>query len=173
MIGDDLPTRIVHYPDPVLRKKCAPVEVFDEHLAALAARMLELMKAHNGVGLAGPQVGIPRRIFVCNPTGEPQDDLVFINPELSDLIGTIEAEEGCLSLPEVRVLVRRAHQCKLNAFDLSGQPIECASQDLPARIWQHELDHLDGRLIIDRMTATDKIANKKLIAQLEAEYRKA
>jgi len=169
----DLPTRILYYPDPKLRRKCAPIKSFDESLAALASRMLELMKTHRGVGLAGPQVGVSRRIFVCHPTGEPGDDRVFINPQLVDLTGSVEAEEGCLSIPEVRVVVRRARQCKLEAFDLTGQPIETAAEDLLARIWQHEIDHLDGRLIIDRMNATDKVANKKLLAQLEADYRKS
>src|SRR5262245_61907887 len=93
-----LPTRLVVYPDPRLRQKCAPVRKFDERLAALADQMLNLMRASNGVGLAGPQVGVMERIFVCNPTGNPQDDRIYVNPELQDLCGSIEAEEGCLSI---------------------------------------------------------------------------
>jgi peptide deformylase len=166
-----LPTKIVSYPDPVLREKCAPVETFDEELRRLAGRMLELMKANRGVGLAGPQVGARRRIFVCNATGEPGDDRVYINPELSDLVGPVEAEEGCLSIPEVRVQIRRAGRCRLKAYDLDGKPVEAEASELLARIWQHEVDHLDGRLIIDSMTPADRIANKKQLAQLEADYR--
>lgn len=173
MIVDTLPTQIVRYPDPQLRRKCEPIEVFDESLAALAGRMLELMKSGRGLGLAGPQVGVCRRIFVCNPTGEPEDDQVYVNPELSDLLGATEAEEGCLSLPEVNVMMRRARRCRIKAFDVTGQPIEAEGQDLPARIWQHETDHLDGGLIIDRMNATDRIANKKTLAQLEADYHQS
>jgi peptide deformylase len=165
-------TRIVLYPDPHLRRKCAPVQTFDDRLAALAGQMLMLMKSSHGVGLAGPQVGVCERIFVCNPTGQPDDDRVYINPELTDLTGSVEAEEGCLSIPEVRVMVRRARQCTLRATDLAGRPIQLTGEDLIARIWQHEIDHLDGRLIIDRMSATDKIASKKQLAQLEADYRK-
>jgi peptide deformylase len=167
-----LPNTIVRYPDPRLRTRCEPIETFDGELAGLARRMLEIMKKGDGVGLAGPQVGVCRRIFVCNPTGKPEDDQVFVNPELSDLTGSEEGDEGCLSLPEVRVRVRRARRCRMKAFDLNGQPIDRLGEDLVARIWQHETDHLDGGLIIDRMDGTDKIANKKLLAQLEADYQK-
>lgn len=164
----ELPTRIVRYPDPVLRQKTLPIETFDESLAALAQRMFELMRAVQGLGLAGPQVGIARQIFVCNPTGQPQDDRVYINPQLSDLTGIDEVEEGCLSLPEIRVTVHRAKRCKIQARDLQGQPIDEIGEELVARVWQHEIDHLEGRLIIDRMNTTDRIANKKNLAQLEA-----
>lgn len=167
-----LPTIIVLYPDPRLRKKCTPIETFDDQLAALGRRMLELMKQHHGVGLAGPQVGVCRRIFVCNPTGEPGDDRVYVNPSLSELSGTVEGEEGCLSIPDVRVMVRRARRCRIDAVDVNGEPVSVEGEDLIARIWQHEIDHLNGRLIIDTMNASDRIANKKQIAQLEADYRR-
>lgn len=168
-----LPTKLVIYPDPRLRETCAPVTQFDERLAALGEQMLKLMHANRGVGLAGPQVGMMERIFVCNPTGEAIDDRVYINPEILELTGAAESEEGCLSIPEVRVIVRRGRAAVMRAMDLQGRPIELKGQDLEARIWQHEIDHLDGRLIIDRMNATDKIATKKQIAQLEADYKKA
>ncbi len=167
-----LPTEIIKYPDPRLRRKTVPIELFDDYVAALAERMLELMHAGRGVGLAGPQIGISRRIFTCNHTGEPQDDLVLINPELSDLIGAVEAEEGCLSLPEILVKVRRARKCRVRAYDVQGRPFTLEGEDLLARIWQHECDHLDGRLIIDRMTDTDRIAYKKRLADLEAAYQR-
>lgn len=173
MIVDTLPDRIVRYPDPCLREKCRPIEQVDASVAALADRMLELMKQENGVGLAGPQVGVCRRIFVANPTGQPEDDMVFVNPELSDLTGSAEAEEGCLSLPDVRVMMRRARTCRIQALDVHGQPIEMTGEDLIARIWQHEHAHLEGDLIIDHMNGTDKIANKKAISRLEEDYKKA
>lgn len=173
MLTDTLPNRIVRYPDPRLRTKSTPIDDFDESLAALAKRMLEIMHASNGVGLAGPQVGICRRIFVCNPTGEPDDDRIFVNPELSDLVGTIEAEEGCLSVPDVHATVRRAKRCKIRAFDLTGKEFTCDGEDLLARIFQHEMAHLDGGLIIDMMNGADKIANKKTIVELEAQYRQS
>ncbi|NLX13594.1 MAG: peptide deformylase [Phycisphaerales bacterium] len=167
----ELSEEIVCYPDQRLRTPCAPIEDFDDSVAALSERMLAIMKSGNGVGLAGPQVGVCRRIFVCNPTGRPEDDRVYINPELHDLVGAVEAEEGCLSLPEIRAVVHRARKCRIQAVDVNGQPVEQVGQDLIARIWQHEIDHLGGRLIIDRMDATDRIANKKLLAQLEAQFK--
>lgn len=173
MLVDELPGRIVLYPDPRLRRKCAPFEGIDDSVGRLAERMLELMHAANGVGLAGPQVGICRRIFVCNPTGESGDDRIFINPVLTDLTGAIEAEEGCLSIPDVRILIRRARRCRISGLDATGRPVEAACEDLLSRIVQHEADHLDGRLIIDRMSGPERIANKKTLAQLEADYKKA
>lgn len=170
MAQDTLPARIVCYPDPRLRQTCKPVEVFDERLAALVERMCELMKKGPGVGLAGPQVGIARRLFVCNPTGNDDDNRVYINPELIDLVGNVEGEEGCLSLPDIRVGIRRGRVCTIRAQNLKGEVFEQVSEDLLARIWQHETDHLDGRLIIDRMNTTDRLANKKLLAQLEKDY---
>jgi len=172
-IVDSLPEQIVKYPDPRLRQKCLPVDIFDEHLSDLVKHMLKMMHAEHGVGLAGPQAGIHYRIFVYNPTGEPPDDRVLINPELVDLVGAQEGEEGCLSVPDVRVNIRRARKCRIRGMDPSGKPIELTGEDLLARIWQHEMDHLDGRLIVDRMSGTDRIANKKSLAELEAKYRKA
>jgi peptide deformylase len=173
MSVDSLPTRIIKYPDPRLREGCAPIQEFDERTAALAERMLELMREGDGVGLAGPQTGVCLRIFAANPTGAPEDSQVFVNPELLDLTGSVEGEEGCLSLPDIRVNVRRARLCRIRARDVTGKWFEMQGEGLIARIWQHETDHLDGRLIIDRMDATDRIANRKMIAQLEADYDEA
>src|SRR4051794_24643770 len=93
--------KIIQYPDPRLKKLSADVTTFDERLKALAARMFELMREEKGVGLAAPQVGENVRMFVMNATGEPADDRVYVNPVLSDPIGEEEAEEGCLSLPDI------------------------------------------------------------------------
>lgn len=163
--------RIIHYPDPRLRAACTPVETFDEDLAALAARMLQLMKAAPGVGLAAPQVGITRRMFVMHPLGDDAVDEVFVNPVIEGLDGAREAEEGCLSLPEVFVKVRRFTRCRITAQDLEGKPVSRVGEDLIARIWQHETDHLDGKLILDRMGPADRIANRKVLRELEARYQ--
>jgi peptide deformylase len=162
---------IVHYPDPCLRRVCEPVTEFDGEVAALARRMLELMHAGRGIGLAAPQVGVLKRLFVMNRTGEPEDDLIFVNPEIRDLHGSREAEEGCLSLPEIYVQVRRAARCRIIAQDLNGEPIEREGEDLLCRVWQHETDHLNGILILDRMGPSDKIATKKRLKELEVAYR--
>ena len=162
---------IIHHPDPRLRKTCEPVEAFDQSLADLAGRMLELMHRDKGVGLAAAQVGVLLRLFVCNVTGEPGDDHIYVNPRLSAFEGGAEGDEGCLSLPEITVKVRRPLSCTMHAQDLTGRPFERRGGDLLARCWQHENDHLDGRLILDYMSEADKIANRRSIKQLEADHR--
>jgi peptide deformylase len=163
--------RIINYPDPVLSRPGEAVSVFDDDLRALAARMFELMREAKGVGLAAPQVGRSLRLFVCNATGEPKDDLVFVNPRFVSLSGGDEKEEGCLSIPGVTVKVRRATQVVMEARDLHGQALTASAAELMARIWQHESDHLDGRLIIDRMSPTDEIANRRALKQLRDDYK--
>lgn len=162
--------QIVKYPDPALRVKCARVTVFDAQLEVVARRMLDLMRAARGVGLAAPQVGLSMRMFVMNATGEPNDDLVIVNPEIHDLANYKEAEEGCLSIPDLHVQVRRGARATLRAQDVRGKSIELQAEELPARIWQHETDHLDGMMIIDRMGPGDKIASKVRLRELEAEW---
>ncbi len=162
---------IVHYPDPCLRKVCEPITRFDDDLAAFAARMIELMHAGKGVGLAAPQVGILKRLFVMNATGEEGDDCVFVNPEIHDMRGNKEAEEGCLSIPEVYVQVRRALRCRIVGQNLAGEPVEVDLEELPARICQHETDHLNGVLILDRMGPGDRIKVRKRLRELEAAYK--
>lgn len=157
---------ILHYPDPHLRSKCAPVRDFNADLAALAKRMGELMRTDAGVGLAAPQVGAPIRLFVMNLTGEEADSHVFVNPVISHKQGKAEAEEGCLSLPSIHVQVTRAAQCRITAQDLEGNPIVLEAKNLQCRIWQHETDHLDGVLIIDRMGASDRIATRNTLKAL-------
>jgi peptide deformylase len=162
---------IVHYPDARLRKVSAPVAEFGPELEALVQRMLALMETGKGVGLAAPQVGVNRRLFVMNPTGEPQDVRVLVNPAIHDPRGSVEAEEGCLSLPGVNVQVRRAQRCRVTAQDVHGQPLELELEDLPARVVQHETDHLNGVLIIDRMGPTDRIATRKTLRALEETHK--
>lgn len=161
---------IVHYPDPALRAKCAPVKVFGPELEALARRMLELMRADRGIGLAAPQVGLLMRMFVMNVTDRPELDQVFVNPVIQDRQGNEEGEEGCLSLPGIHVQVRRAKRCRIEAVDVHGQPVTLEGEDLIARVWQHETDHLDGTLIIDRMGPADQIATRKALKGLEQSY---
>lgn len=163
--------RIVLFPDPILKKKAAEVNQFGEPMRALAARMLELMREEKGVGLAAPQVGVGLRLFVCNATGEPADDLVCINPQLLQLSGVEAKEEGCLSIPGVTVTVRRAVHAVMQAFDVEGRPFQVTQSELPARIWQHEIDHLDGRLIIDSMSTADEIANRRVLKQLKEKFK--
>ncbi len=163
---------IVFYPEPVLRKQCVRVEAFDDALQAFTARMFELMHEADGIGLAAPQVGVPISLFVCNITGEPGvDDLVCVNPTFKALEGTADLEEGCLSLPEIGVTMRRATRALMAAQDVHGDPFEATGIDLMARVWQHEADHLVGKLIIDKMSDKDELANQRAIRTLEDQYK--
>ena len=166
---DPLSLRIVTYPDPVLRQPAEAVTEFNDEVRGVAHRMLELMREAPGVGLAAPQVGLSWRVFVANPTGEPGDDRVFINPEIVEASRDVAAmEEGCLSLPEIRGEVQRPRRVTVRAIDLDGERFELTSDELPARVWQHEIDHLDGVLIIDKMTRMDRLANRRPLKALEA-----
>lgn len=166
---DPLRLRIVTYPASVLRQPARPVDEVTDEVRAVAQRMLDLMHEAPGVGLAAPQVGVSWRIFVANPTGEPGGDRVFINPEIADASRDVAAmEEGCLSLPEIRGEVQRPRRVTVRATDLEGERFELTSEELAARVWQHEIDHLDGVLIIDKMARMDRLANRKPLKALEA-----
>ena len=171
MPDDAKELKIIRWPDPRLKKKSEPVTAFDEDLRKLAARMFDLMRECKGVGLAAPQVGVNVRMFVVNPTGKPEDDKVYVNPVLSDAEGDEEGEEGCLSLPDITVKVNRpTSKVRMQAHDLNGQPFEQVGSGFITRIWQHENDHLNGILILDRMGAVAKLANRKRLKELEDEY---
>ncbi len=162
--------RIIKWPDPRLVKTSQPVERFDENLAALVKRMLDLMREYRGVGLAAPQVGLSIRLFVMNPTGKPEDDLIYVNPVLKDPNGEEESEEGCLSLPDINIKVMRSKSITLVGQDIKGQPTERRETGYLARIWQHETDHLDGTLLTDKMGPLAKLANRKTLKELEEKY---
>ena len=166
---DDL--KIIDYPDPRLRKASSAVKSIDASLKALAERMLQLMREHRGVGLAAPQVGVNIRLFVMNHSGDPKDDRVFVNPELTEAEGAEEAEEGCLSLPGINARIVRDKTIRLRATDLEGNLIDQVESGYIARIWQHEFDHLNGTLIIDRMGSVAKMAAKKTLRELEEKFK--
>jgi peptide deformylase len=164
--------KIIVYPDPRLKKVSQRVEKFDDDLAALVERMFDLMREAKGVGLAAPQVGVNLQVFVMNPTGKPEDDRVYINPNLSEATGEETAEEGCLSLPEIRIDVCRSKKLRMEAKDLKGQSIVEEASGYPARIWQHEFDHLVGTMLTDRMGPVDRLKHRKAIKELEEEWEK-
>lgn len=169
MSVDPATLAIVHYPQSVLREKTRPIESVDDQVRAVARRMIELMHEAPGIGLAAPQVGLPWRLFVANPTGNPEDDRVYINPHLELHPGDkASSDEGCLSLPNITVEVTRPTRVTITATDLQGERFEETSDQLLARIWQHEFDHLEGVLIIDKMSLMDKMANKRALRELEA-----
>ena len=163
--------KIILYPDPRLRRMSQPVTAFDERLRQLAARMFELMREHQGVGLAAPQVGRNIRLFVVNATGKPEDDKLYVNPVLSDAEGDEESEEGCLSLPDIKAQIRRpTERVRMQAQDLEGKPFEEIGEGFITRIWQHENDHLNGVLIIDRMGPMAKLGWRKKLKEMEQDF---
>ncbi|HYO10760.1 MAG TPA: peptide deformylase [Tepidisphaeraceae bacterium] len=165
--------QIINYPDPRLRKVSLPVETFDDALKALVARMFQLMREHRGVGLAAPQVGQNIRLFVMNHSGDPQDDRVYINPELTDAEGAEEGEEGCLSLPGINAKIVRDKKLRIRAKGLDGHEIDQVETGYLARVWQHETDHLNGTLITDRMGAVAKMVARKKLIELEEAFASA
>lgn len=150
---DPLSLSIITFPHPGLRYVAKPVRRVDADLKLVVARMFELMYAQRGVGLAATQVNLPLRLFVMNSSGEKGEgtEVVVINPVLTRPRGNEEAEEGCLSLPSVHGNVIRAKTIHLNGFSLTGQEIRQDLSGFEARIAQHEVDHLDGVLFIDRL----------------------
>ena len=156
---------ILTYGQPILRQAARPVHSIDGELQQRIDEMVETMYAAPGVGLAANQVGSPHRVFVANPSEDhdPSKLLVVINPELVESEGEIIAEEGCLSIPDMREEVRRARRVLLQAVDRTGRPIQVVGQDLLARIFQHELDHLNGVLFVDRLSPAKRdILSRKL-----------
>ena len=162
--------KIILWPDPRLKKVSKEVLAFDDGLKALTDRMFQLMREHRGVGLAAPQVGINWRLFVMNPTGTPEDDRVYANPLLTEGEGEDEAEEGCLSLPQINANIWRARKMRMDAQDLTGQKFQQEATGYHARIWQHEYDHLNGILLTDRMGPVAKLGNRRLLKELQEKY---
>lgn len=147
------PLSLVEFPHPALRRKTRPVARIDAPLRAAVDQMFEIMYEQQGIGLAANQVALPYRLFVVNCAGRRGDgeEHVFLNPVLSRPRGTAVQEEGCLSLPGVRMDVRRPQKIVIDAFTLEGEPIRMDLDGLLSRVVQHEFDHLEGRLFTDRL----------------------
>lgn len=143
--------KIRTYPDPILKKKAEPLTVFSPEEQRLFDNMIETMHAEDGVGLAAPQVGISKRVLVASPTMTRGEEYVIVNPEILEATGREIGVEGCLSLPGISGEIPRAKTIRLRAVDRHGKSIEMEIQDFFARIVQHETDHLNGILLIDRV----------------------
>ena len=146
---------IVKFPDPILQRPAEAVTVFDDDLRRLVDDMFESMYVAHGIGLAAPQIGIPKRLTVIDLSFQknPEDKIALINPEVITKEGKIFEEEGCLSLPDIREKVSRAAKVKIRAQDVQGNWFEREAEELLARAFQHEIDHLDGILFIFRISA--------------------
>lgn len=159
---------IVKYGNPVLEKHSEKVTVFDEELKKLIEDMFESMYAARGVGLAAPQIGISRRIAVVDVTfkEDPNAQLVLINPEIIHKEGRHSQSEGCLSIPDFRENVSRAQTVTVRAQDVNGKVFEKTGDDLLARAFQHETDHLNGKLYISHISALKRDLIKRKIRKL-------
>ncbi len=165
---------IVPHPHPALRWKSKEITKIDAELCDLIEQMFDLMYAAKGVGLAANQVALPYRLFVINPTGkreEEDQEFVFINPQITRRNGSEEDEEGCLSLPEIYGPVPRATRIVIDAFDQNGEQFEMDLEDFPARVVQHEYDHIEGIMFIDRVAPAAMTKLQPLVTDLELQFR--
>jgi peptide deformylase len=165
--------QIVHFPHPALRHLSKPLRRVDAELVSMIQEMFELMYSHKGVGLAANQVNLPYRIFVANPEGDRQrkdKEYVFINPVLSQPKGSAEAEEGCLSIPGLYADVKRPERVTISAFNLQGDEVTMELDGLFGRIVQHETDHLDGRLFVDRLSPTSQMDVRPTLEEFSLVY---
>jgi peptide deformylase len=168
--------RIIQYPHPTLRHVSKPLKRVDTELHAIVREMFDLMYAANGVGLAANQVDLPYRLFIINLQSNPEakdQEQVFINPVLTSRKGNAEAEEGCLSLPGLYADVKRPERAVLNAYDLAGQEITLELDGLFSRAVQHEIDHLDGVLFIDRLSSTVEMDIKDSLVDFDVQFESA
>ena len=163
--------RLMRFPDPVLAQVCAEVGEVDEDLRRLAEGMFKVMQAAGGMGLAAPQVGVPVQVFVVSPALLRGDHGgVYVNPRLIDQDGSEVAEEGCLSLPGVNCRIKRAQRVTIRATDLDGAAFSDQGEGLAARVFQHEMDHLNGVLIAERMSVVARLANRRTLKELRQQY---
>jgi peptide deformylase len=168
--------KIVQYPHPALRRPAQPLTAIDKQVRMHAARMLELMYEHKGLGLAANQVALTYQMLVLNFSGDAQrydKEGVYINPVILERKGSIEDDEGCLSFPGLFAKVRRAKNVKVEAYNLEGQKLEITASDLAARAWQHEIDHLHGVLFIDKLGPIGKLAVRNSLKEFERDYARA
>ena len=163
--------KIVKYPEPVLSQPGEPVTEFNAELRKLVADMFETTYASQGIGLAAPQVGVSKRLTTIDLSmgKNPEEKLVLINPEIISSDGRTYEEEGCLSFPDIREKVVRAAKVRIRAQDETGKWFEMAGDDLLARCFQHEIDHVDGTLFIFRMSALKRDLNLRKIRKMQRE----
>ncbi len=154
---------IKKYPEKVLKQKTTPVETIDSDIHCLIDDMIETMYAARGIGLAANQVGVPKRLCVLDTSGSDERSqlIVLINPVIIEKEGTEETDEGCLSIPGYLPIIKRAAKVTVKGLNREGKPIQFETTGLLARAFQHEIDHLDGILIIDRISPIKREFFKK------------
>ena len=159
---------ILEYPDPRLRTQAKPVKVVDDSIRTLIADMLETMYDAPGIGLAASQVNVHQRIIVLDVSENRDEPHAFINPQLELFDGTIETEEGCLSVPGFYEPVSRAERIRLTALDRLGEPLELETHGVLAVCIQHECDHLEGKLFVDYLSSLKRMRIRR---KLEKQQR--
>jgi len=161
---------ILHYPDPRLHTIAAPVVAVDDNIRQLIKDMAETMYAAPGIGLAATQVDVHLRLLIVD-TSESRDQLrVFINPELVESSGEADCEEGCLSVPGIYEKVRRAERIKVRALDGDGKPFTLEADGLLAVCIQHEMDHLEGKVFVEKLS---RLKQQRILAKLKKQQRQA
>jgi peptide deformylase len=159
--------QMTHYPAEVLAKRAEPVKEINDNIKQLVEKMYELMRINKGVGFAAPQAGVPLRLFIISLDGTRENVKVFINPTVTPY-GTLESmEEGCLSVPRISAKIRRYKNAKVTATGLDGKELTEEGEGLYARALQHEYDHIEGTTIVNRLSTTAKIANRKQLKKLQ------
>lgn len=158
-----------YYGDPVLRRKADPVPAVDAAIRELIDSMFDAMYRERGIGLAAPQVGVSQRVFVVDVEGEGGErrKLALVNPRMARVSGSTVAEEGCLSIPGIHADVKRHAEVTFEALDETGAPLTVHASGLLARALQHELDHLDGVLFIDRLSAIRRKLLEPKLARIQ------
>lgn len=159
---------VLHFPNPRLRLKAKPVETVDDTIKTLAKDMLDTMYAEGGIGLAATQVDVQKRVIVIDLSEHRDDPMCLINPEIIELEGTEQMQEGCLSVPGYYDLVERAEKIRFRYLDLEGQAVEAKAEGLLAVCIQHEIDHLNGKLFIDYLSP---LKQQRLRKKLEKQDR--
>lgn len=161
--------RITHYPAAVLKAKAAPVEKIDDKIRRLVEKMADIMFANKGIGLAAPQAGVSLRLFIISMEGTRDSVRAYVNPTVTGRGDLEEKEEGCLSVPGIWAKIRRHKQATITATDLDGNPFTEEAEGLYARCLQHEFDHIEGTVIVNRMSQTTRIAHRRQLKKLMEE----
>lgn len=160
---------ILEYPDPRLRIRAEPVTKFDADLKQLVADLFETMYAAPGIGLAATQVNVHQRILVCDVGVEVKQPYCLINPEILRAQGKTNSEEGCLSVPEFYDYIDRAASVRVRAFDSDGKPFELDAEGMLAVCIQHEMDHLEGKVFVEKLS---RLKQNRIRARLRKQERR-
>ena len=164
--------RMTRYPSEVLAGQAQPVEKVDDNIRRLVDKMIEIMVANKGIGLAAPQVGVPLRLFIISLDGSKENVKVFVNPTITPDGDLAANEEGCLSVPGIYTKIRRYSECEVAAANLDGDEFIEQAEGLYARALQHEYDHIEGMTIVSRMGQTARIAHRRQLKKLQEQHKK-